>query len=545
MNILDTFYILFESDSREVKKGAQDAKKTTDDLNKSLKATDQVSGKVGNEFVRLVQSAGGMLAAAFSVGAIVSATMAAANYADGLGELADAIDGNVSELDVWGRAVQLSGGTAEGFQGTVKTMTAALADFATKGTSRAAPFFQDLGIKMVDAQGKARNFMDLLPEIADSFQGLSKAESFGIGQKMGLDQGTIMLLQQGRREVDIMIAKQKELGAVTEKDAAIAAKFNDQWDMTAMAFRSLFVQVSSSVLPAMTAVMEAFEKVGTFFRKHSDFITGILIALGAAVLYFVVPPLVAAGAAALVAFAPFLLMGAVIAGVATAFALLYDDVMNFVDGNDSLIGQIVEKFPIIGEIATGIKDAFLAMFDSVAWIFETMASLIQISVALWAMLFGAIGEHVGGFISESKFIQDAIEIIKLAFQLMGAVVGVIFDGMSSKVKEFIGFVKEMAGWVTDKISGLKNILGIGGEVKVSGLEQGKNQLALAANSPISSQSSNSIATSSQNRSTSVNVGTVNVQTQATDADGISKSIGSSMNDQMKRAANSFDDGVLA
>jgi hypothetical protein len=541
-SILETFYVLFESDSAEVKKGAKDAKKSTDDLNKSLKSTDQVSGKVGNEFVRMVSAAGGMLAAAFSVGAIVSATMAAANYADELGDLGDAVGANVSDLDVWGRAVKLSGGTAEGFQGTVKTMTAALADFATKGTSRAAPFFQDLGIKMVDAQGKARNFMDILPEIADSFQGLSKAESFGIGQKMGLDQGTIMLLQQGRREVDIMIAKQKELGAVTKEDAEIASNFNDQWDMTTMAFRSLFTQVGSSILPAMTAVMKVFERVGIFFRKNSDFITGILMALGAAVLYFVVPPLITAGIAAAVAFAPFLLMGAVIAGLAVAFALLYDDVMNFIDGNDSLIGQIVNDYPLLAEIVK-------ALAGVVMWAWDLMAGLLQFLVELFMSpetAFENLVDNIGNALVrlEGLFPSLFATIGQLGdvFANVGAYVVSIWDGIIATITSGIEFVMNAINKVMSVAGKVGSFFGMG---DTGNIQKGQDQLALASSSPISSQSSNSIATSTQSRSTSVSVGTVNVQTQATDADGISKSIGNSLNDQMKQASNSMDDGVLA
>ena len=31
--------------------------------------------------------------------------------------------------------------------------------------------------------------------------------------------------------------------------------------------------------------------------------------------------------------------------LAAAFALVYDDIMNFIDGNDSMIGRILDKYP--------------------------------------------------------------------------------------------------------------------------------------------------------------------------------------------------------
>lgn len=47
--------------------------------------------------------------------------------------------------------------------------------------------------------------MGVLPELAESFEKLSKQESAALGQKLGLDQGTIMLLRRGRREVEDQI----------------------------------------------------------------------------------------------------------------------------------------------------------------------------------------------------------------------------------------------------------------------------------------------------------------------------------------------------
>jgi hypothetical protein len=45
MSILETFYILFKSDTSNLKKGSEEALKTTKQLNQSLKETDNISGK--------------------------------------------------------------------------------------------------------------------------------------------------------------------------------------------------------------------------------------------------------------------------------------------------------------------------------------------------------------------------------------------------------------------------------------------------------------------------------------------------------------------
>jgi hypothetical protein len=78
------------------------------------------------------------------------------------------------------------------------------------------------------------------------------------------------------------------------------------------------------------------------------------------------------------------------------------------------------------------------------------------------------------------------------------------------------------------------------------LAAGKSALGQASGAALGAQTSNSISnTTKGGKNTSVQVGKVEVHTQATDAQGISKAIGGTMQTQMRQAVNNFDDGVLA
>jgi hypothetical protein len=547
-SILDTFLILFESNADEVDKGSKQAEKSTKSLNDSLKSTDGAIKGVGEGFVGLIAGAAGALTAALSVGAVVSSVMAAADTNDKLNDFTERLGLNIEEVNAWGDAVALNGGTAEGFQGTIDSLTESLNMFAVKGTSRNAAFFKELGVEMVDAKGKARDVMEVLPELADAFQGLTRQESSGMGRKLGLDQGTIALLQQGRREVEAQIARQKELGTVTKEDAEIAAKFNDTYDDTSKVFRSLFTTLGSSILPVFTQILTGIQSIGVFMREHSDFIVGLLIAIGSAVAFYVLPPLISMAAAVVVAFAPFLLMGAIVAGVAVAFALLYDDIMNFIDGNDSLIGQILTAFPMIGDVIQSLIGYIEGLWSAVSWVFESIASLIQISYEGWKQLFDLILGGISSFVSDSASMQQAIGFISEAFETMRNVVGGVWDYLGSRVESFmtivraaIGLVKSVAGGISGALDSVKSGLGIGG------LAQGKEALATAGASPINAVNSNSIANSAMtsSKSTSVQTGNITIQTQATDAEGIAGAIGTTLGAQMQQTATTFDDGVQA
>jgi hypothetical protein len=502
-SVFETFIIAFASDTTDLKKGAAEAKKATDGVYASLSATNNMGLRVGGTIANLAQQYGGLLVSIFSLRALMSGINTAANFADKLDELSKALNVDIESLSAWGDAVKIAGGTSESFQGSIKFMTASLSDFATKGTSRAAPFFRSLGIAMTDAAGRARTVFEILPELADAFQGLSQAESFGIGQKIGLDEGTILLLQRGRREVDALVAKQKELGVVTKEDGEIAAAFNDAWDDTAHAFRSLFTSVGSTVLPAITWVIQGFEKMATFFRKNSHFITGLMIALGTAILVFVVPPLLTAAAAALVLYAPFLLIGAAVSAAVLAFALLYDEIRNFIDGNDSAIGRAVAKWPVLGKII------------------HTIIDVVKKLGTVFKAVFGFIWDGLGGIGS-----------------IINSTLGFIADGISG----ILDLIQTAYDWY-QKISGF-----FGGTTELNqNIKTGQEAIA-ATNTPLGAVTSNSIANSNSQQSSSnnnVDVGGVVINTAATDAGAISRLLGNSMKREFRQAINTFDDSVRA
>lgn len=507
MGIMDTFYIMFSADASSLNDGVDEAKKKTDQLEDKLKKADKAGSALGSSFGNLLATAGGALAATLSFGAMSAGIKQSADYADRLGEVADMIGVNIEALDAWGRAAQLSGGSAEGFQSSLGALSADFAMIATKGTSRTLPFFKELGINLKDANGKMRDVMDVLPELADKFATMSKQESLGMGRKLGLDEGTIMLLQRGRREVDEMVKKQKELGVVTAEQAEIAGEFNDTLDLMGMAFRGLFLSVGQSVLPAFKWIAEAITKVVGFFKKHSDFMTGLFIALGVAIMAFLVPPLLTAAGAALAAFAPFLIMGAIVAALSVAFALLYDDVMNFIAGNDSMIGEISKKWPIVGEIVKGLVASIEMLWVTAKAVFGLLADLITDPMNAWNNFVNAI--YAG------------------------------LDAMSVKFPNFFQALVDGAKQVMGVIDDVKGFFGMGGDVNVA-----KTTISKANTSPLNGMNSAAISNSrTSNQNSNVSIGKVEIKTKATDSEGIARSVGGHLQNQVKRATSQYDDGI--
>lgn len=553
MTILDTFYTLFKADTTELDKGLADSRKNAKATAEELKATDLAARKLGESIGRSIREFATLAAGYLAVRSLSDSFMQAVDAADKLDESTSRLGLNIEEISAWGDVVKKNGGSVDTFIGSIEALNKGLSAMEVTGKSRVAPFLLELGIDLEAVGNKGKNALELLLPIADAMEGMDKQKSAAIGQKLGLDQGTIATLQQGRREVEELIRREKELGVITKEQGEIAGKFGDQLDDTRHAFRSLWLEVSTSVLPALQWFVKKFEEVATFMRNNKSFIVGLMIAIGAAIAVFAIPPLLSMAAAAVVALAPFLLIGAAVAAIGVAFALAYDDVMNFIEGNDSLIGQFLEEFPVIGEILKGIGDYF-------GWLSETIADVGQILWTAFGMVFQAVGTVVGGIFS---FWLEKLGFIGEAFGALGTVVSGIFlywiDLITQFLNKFggiVGIAKAIGGAISGGLGAAKDALGIaprtngrqesgtGGAYGVPGLAQGKQALAIAGATPLASQTSNSIGGArTSNKTSTVKIDNVNVQTQATDAAGISKSIGDTMSAQMRAASANADDGV--
>ena len=464
--VFETLYLLFDADTDGLKKGENEAKKSTDNI------------------AGMFTKAAGIAAAAFAAAGLGQKIMAQAALNDQLGDTASLLGVNAQQLDLWSQAAVMADGTAEGFQGSLKGLAAEAATIATKGTSRLKPFFDELErgteqrISMVDAQGKARNVMDILPELAGAFEGLSKQEALGMGRKMGLDEGTIMLLQRGRRGVEELKTRMEALGVVSEKATEAAGAYDEQSKITARIWELMASKATEYVLPALTAIHKGFEIVYGFIQRHPDLIKGVGIAfaaLGAVIFASYVPAMWAAASATLATAAPFLAVAAAVGAIGLAFALAWEDIQVWRDGGDSLIGSWFGNW----------NDYSSQFGDNI----ETM--------------IGWITKLVDMFLKAKNVVSSGF-------------------GMTDAI-----------GWAAGKGANI--------------IEKGAQMIGLADSAPMNSVTSSAITNgnSSVSKDNSVKIDKIEVNTQATDAEGISKGLMGGLQQHFSAAIDQSDDGLLA
>lgn len=352
--IIDTLITVFKADSKDLKQAFSDADNGSQKTTASMTAAEKASQHLGEQFSDLAKHAAGAVAALFAVHHVIEEMTVAAEAALDLKHLSDETGASMESISAWGHAAVEAGGSVEAFQASAKNLGKGIQDLAINGDGQLLPFMNYLGVSFLDGAHKARDLSSVLLDLSDRFEHMDKRKGVNIGEQMGLDAGTISLLQKGRVAVEEVLRRKKELGSLDKQNAETAIMFNVAMDESKARLEHIYMAVGSFVLPAFSKMLDVFGAVVDFFHEHSDFMQALFIGIGAAIMTVMVPSLWAM-AAALYANPLTWFVAGIMAAVA-AIALLYDDIQNFLDGNESVIGHILEGWRSFEEAVAGIFD---------------------------------------------------------------------------------------------------------------------------------------------------------------------------------------------
>lgn len=471
MSLLDTLTILFDTDGKKASKDVDelndklnDTEKSAGDATKGIDEMGSSANNAGQMFGELAKMAGTALASYLAFGAIKAQVMKTAQMTDQIGKFGQTLGLNVKQLDAWGEAAARSGGSASAFQGSVAGLQQQLTQIQFGGGSQMIQSLGMIGISAFDANGNLRDTFDILGDVADQFKQMPPARAYAIGGMLGLDQGTILLLQQGRYNIEQLVEQQLRFGSASAQAYKAAADFDDSLDNLDRSFRSIWQSINTFVLPPITALINGFNEAVTFLRENQDFAVGFFGVLGGAILALALPPMISLAAATLAATWPILAIGAAIVALAALFGLLYDDVKHYIDGQDSLLGRLLDRYE-------WLKDGVVAVFDFIKKAWQELLAVID-----WAKLLvtnpqaaideledylKGIGQSILNGVTDAT--DSAIEYLRGEFSKFWGWLKSLFDfselfsGLTGAVSKGVDDVKEWLGLgVSDGSSNVMN-----------------------------------------------------------------------------------------
>lgn len=453
------------------------------DLDKGLK---QAESKVSSFADRIKAGALAKLGTLVSVGFIMSEVKNLTAVADELGKIADRIGADAPKLQSWAVASKLAGGSVQSFYGTAERLGGELQRIAVTGKSRLLPFFESMGVATLDAAGKARDVFDVLTDVAEAVEGMDKATSSGMLKRLQLDEGTIGLLQMGKKGMQDLIRYERELGVFQKEDTVIAANYNDAMDRLTRSLNMTFLPVMRMFAPVLTEAAKAMTSAFVFMQKHSLALEIALAGIALVVTALVLPSLWSLFIAIMTN--PITWIIAAIVGL----ILILEDLYVYAKGGKSQFEDLWKTLGTGEEVMAAIEGAwdFLKTAAQIAW--EVLKAILK---GLWMILHSVLVLVAGLGVAAAQ-----------AFKAIG---GFINDYFITPLENAWNTLKKIIDNLPS-LDGVKDFLG------------GRYEQFFT---PITPQ----LAGAGAGGNKTLEIGKIDIHTQATNADGIAADIGKGIN----------------
>lgn len=402
-----------------------------------------------------------------------------------LGYLSRELGASVEDISAWGNAVRDAGGDAESLGRTLSALSSDLSGLLRLGNSRTNSYLRFLGISALDENKQLRSTTDILLDLSDAAERFGTRQFISIAKRMGIDPGTIQLILRGRREVEKLVSAQRGF-ATTAEDAEAAQNIYTSYNRLGRSAQFAANRFLRFLEPAITTVLDKLTTSVKYIIDNEHAVYGLAGAFG--LLAATKVPGVLTGVLNVLRGipAPAAATGLAFAAVGTAAFLVADDIYTGLTGGESytrnFLSFLESEYPKTYTLLAGWNDAF---WDGVISTYDRSIPYLK--------------ERLTEF---TDFVATAYEAI--------------FENQNAASRAFNGIVDSVFGegasektWDTVYDAFVRPITDNGVDAGVAGI------LSTAGDYWFGNGTSST---------TSVDIDTINVNTQATDATGIATSI---------------------
>lgn len=358
----------------------------------------------------------------------------------------------IESIDKLGREINITTQDVDAFSGSVA---------ALGGTRSAAQ--ADLSA-MAKAFGFAGDSMEKVLQTADKVQGMSFSEAKKTLGGLGVeDNGTVEMLMKGREELSRMMETQKDYGGITRESIEQSISFNNAMLSLEQSAGLLKNSLMGMLIPALAQGLDWLEKIVVFAKENKNFVTGFFIAVAAVVTGKYVHAMKLAQISTWTAMLPVMAVVAGILLLAAVFALAYDDIMNFIDGNDSMIGRILDSYPGLKAVILTVWEAFVVLFDFIMSVIGVVADIV---VAAYNTMNTALNEFIDWLTASIQGVMAWGAEFEAVFDTVSDAVVGIFTWLWEQIEEILGWISKGMDLVKEGWSTVKGWVGMGDSAEI-------------------------------------------------------------------------------
>lgn len=259
---LGALSVEIRADTRKLKEGEEQVKKSTDRMEKSM-----------NKLRDLALKLGAALAAAFTIRSIATFSKDLIDTADQMTKLARSAGTTVETLTALGHAASLSGMSVEELARAFRNV-ARNANMSLRAPSDFSRSLDALGVAWRDAEGNIRSADAIMRDVADRFEHMEDSATKTalamriFGEEMGPK--LVNMLNQGSFGINQMTSEAERLGIVIDQQTGEAAeRFNDAVTRLSRRLMGMAQDIAIKLTPTLerlAGILERLAGVGAEVR---------------------------------------------------------------------------------------------------------------------------------------------------------------------------------------------------------------------------------------------------------------------------------------
>lgn len=265
-HVIDSLVLEFGIDPKNMSDTARAAleelRKFEEQAGRSGKNIESSGLRIEEMFASVKRSAIGLLAV-FLGGREIKEFIGYVTNADAAtGRLAKTMNMSTQELSEWQGAMTQAGGSAESITGALQGATQDMNRFMLTGQGTLASVLRPLGISLFDNNNRLKTAGQLFLELSDAVSKMDPARAAAfLSMIPGMNQDSVNLLIQGRKAVEGYLTAARQAGGATADSAAQAAEYQKQLALLDRSATSLGRNLFMILAPGLTAVTNALSKL--------------------------------------------------------------------------------------------------------------------------------------------------------------------------------------------------------------------------------------------------------------------------------------------
>jgi len=249
-------------------------------VNKALKTTGTQATQTSNTMIAANKKAAESYKAIrnelLSLLAVFTAGVGIKNFvantitgAASLGRMSKNLDISTRELYAWQKAAERAGGTAEGIAAQLYESARSVGEFKLGQANASTQAFFRFGGRVEDLKDGNRYLLARAKIVSELYK-TDKARALVVAGQLGIDQSQYDLIKQGPEAIEQLLAAQRKRAAVTEQEAKQADELRKKFLDFRDSLESTAMKIVLRLQPALERMLQLFDEFANWFLEHQD-----------------------------------------------------------------------------------------------------------------------------------------------------------------------------------------------------------------------------------------------------------------------------------